>query len=649
MAQKFRNKGGGSGKDSTLQHRSGLEDSITISYRFLDSSRLRKLDSSIFDFARKYPLPWNYTDLGNYGTPSHNLVFTPLMQSGWDPGFHAYDPFLFTVAETRFYTTTKPYTELAYLSGSKKDQLIGITHTQNIKPNWNVAFQYRLLSSAGTFESQNTYHSNYRFNSWYQSLSRRYQAFLIFIGNNLIAADNGGLQNLADLKVNTFSDHTTVPTNLGPGSPYPEGPFSNSFLTGTKYNTSTIMLRQQYDIIGKKDSIVTDSTVTPLFYPFFRAEYTFQYNTYKYNFSDNDLDSAYYASHYGYVTSSSPYQIAFLSDSFHKQDYWRQIVNDFSLYQFPDPKNAQQFIKVGATAEYLGGIFDSSSNSYYNIFLHGEYRNKTRNQKWDIEANGKLYINGSYAANYNAYITLRRLISNQIGYLQVGFQNTNRSPSFVFNRTSSFSFEANQNFSNENITNIFASLDQPQHHLRLYGNYYLVNNYHYFTDYYKENQQSSPFNVLQITAEKKFTWHRHLVWRTSITVQQQAGATPVHIPTVVTRNQFAYEGNFGFRNLDLAFGLEIRYYTGYKADNYSAPNGQFFIQNDTTIRMHLPDITGYVNFRIRSFTAFIRAENLNTAQYSSTGFGFNNYNYLAPNYPDKGLQIRFGIFWSFVN
>ncbi len=651
MASKFRSQGrGGKGSDSTLQHRSGLEDSITINFRYLDSSRLKKLDSSIYDFTKKYPLPWSYTDLGNYGTPSHNLIFTPGTQSGWDPGFHAYDVYMFNVDETRFYNTTRPYTELGYVLGSKKEQFISVIHTQNIKPNWNASFQYRLVSSAGTFQSQNTSHNNYRFNSWYQSLNKRYQAFLIVIGNKLQAADNGGLQNLSDLNVTTFTDRTTVPTNLGNGSAYPNGPFSQSLVTGTRYSTTTFMLRQQYEIIGKKDSIVTDTTVIPLFYPFFRAEHTIKYSTYKYNFTDDDVDSAYYASHYNYITSSSPNVINFLSDSFFKQDYWRQLSNDFSLYQFPEPKNPQQFIKVGATIEYLGGVFDSSSTSFYNFFLHGEYRNKTRNQKWDIEANGKFYVNGSYAADYNAYITLRRFISNKIGYLQVGFQNANQSPSFVYNRASSFSFDVPQSFRKENITNVFAELDQPLYQLRLYGNYYLINNYHYFTDYYKENQQSSPFNVLEITAEKKFVLHKHLVWRTWLTVQQQAGATPVHLPVMVTRNQFAYEGNFGFKNLDLTFGLEFRYYSGYKADNYSAPNGQFFVQNDTTIRQHLPDVTGYINFRIRSFTAYVRAENLNTANYGAVnGFGFYNYNYLAPNYPDKGLQIRFGFFWSFVN
>src|ERR1700743_42326 len=86
--------GGGGGKGDSLQHRK--EDTITINFRYLDSSRLQKLDSSIFDLGRKIPRPSNWINLGNFGSAARDLVFTPRMQSGWDPGWHAYDLYLFT-------------------------------------------------------------------------------------------------------------------------------------------------------------------------------------------------------------------------------------------------------------------------------------------------------------------------------------------------------------------------------------------------------------------------------------------------------------------------------------------------------------------------------------------------------------------------
>jgi hypothetical protein len=55
-----------------------------------------------------------------------------------------------------------------------------------------------------------------------------------------------------------------------------------------------------------------------------------------------------------------------------------------------------------------------------------------------------------------------------------------------------------------------------------------------------------------------------------------------------------------------------------------------------------------LNFRIKGFSAFIRAENLNTMSLNN-GFGFTNNNFAAPLYPTQGFIFRFGIRWWFVN
>jgi hypothetical protein len=141
-----------------------------------------------------------------------------------------------------------------------------------------------------------------------------------------------------------------------------------------------------------------------------------------------------------------------------------------------------------------------------------------------------------------------------------------------------------------------------------------------------------------------------LILRAAAVLQKVAGGSPVNIPLFVTQGQIGYEGKLGFKNLNIAYGLEFRYYTPYTADGYSPVIGQFFSQTQTTIAEKLPDINAYVNFRIRSFVAYFRAENLNTAQVSPIyGFGFTNNNFVAPAYPYAGLKIRLGIYWSFVN
>jgi hypothetical protein len=650
--------GGGGGGADTLVHRK--PDTITINFRYLDSSRLLKMDSSITDFSRKVPEPPTWINLGNIGTPAKSLIFSPRMLSGWDPGWHAYDLYAFKVEDTKFYTTTKPYTELGYLLGSKSLQFIDVQTTQNITPNWNAAFEYRLINAVGAFQNENTNHNNYRLNSWYRSKNKRYQNFFILVAGKLTASDNGGLQNPGDLDSLAYTNQATLPVNLGNNlARASSNPFAPVITTGTRYSHLTLLMRHQYDL-GQKDSIVTDTSVIPLFYPRVRLELTNSISTYKYRFTDSynpgiySLDSLYYAD-----KMNMPWVLP--TDSLYRQDQWQDVTNDFSIYQFPDSKNPQQFFKVGASIQLLKGVFDTARldsghiiNTIHkinnqNVFLHGEYRNKTRNQKWDIEAFGKLYLNGLNAGDYNAYISLRRLVSRQIGYLQVGFENTNQTPSFVFDRSSSFYYDTTKtSFAKQNITHIFASLDQPQNDLQLKGSYYLLTNYSYFSDYYKERQEAL-FNLLQISLRKQFNLSRVWHWRTLVTVQQTAGSSPVHVPLLVMNNQLGYDGSLGFPNLNVSFGTEIRYVSGYKADGYAPLTGQFFTQSDTTIRQHLPDIALYLHMRIRSFTAYIRAENLNAMAFKPNGFGFYNNNFVAPNYPSPGLLIKFGFFWGFIN
>jgi hypothetical protein len=338
------------------------------------------------------------------------------------------------------------------------------------------------------------------------------------------------------------------------------------------------------------------------------------------------------------------------------QDSWKEILNDFSIYTFPDKKNPQQFLKLGASLQNLAGTFDSSRSAgewtkkYYNFFGHAEYRNQTKNKLWDIEAYGNLYFLGFNSGDYDAYVSLKRLLSKKIGSLELGFRNVNRTPSYIYNSNSSFWKEpSTASFNKENYTVLFASVEQPKLKLRLHGKYFLVHNFTYFSDYNQRAQESAIFNLLQVGAEKESRVGKRWVWRAWVVLQQKAGSSPVQIPLFYTRHILAYEGNLGFRNLNTAFGLEMRYHTNYKSPGYSPLMGQFVLQDTLTITRNLPELDAFVHFRIKTFTAYVRVENLNTLRISGSNSGFTNNNLVAPDYPTPGMVVRVGIFWSFIN
>ncbi len=628
-------------KDTTnlsLQHRDPLADSITISFRYFDSTQVRKLDSSIGDFYARFPIPYYYADLGNFGSAAHSLIFRPYMKPGWDAGFHAYDIYNFTVENTKFFQTTRPYTELGYLIGGKGEQMVNIITTQNRKSNLNFTFEFRFINSPGAFKSQNTSHNNIRVNTFYQGKNKRYGNYFIYINNKLRSAENGGLQDDNKLDSLSLNDPFEAETRLGSSATSSRNFFNTNITTGNSYNESTFFFRQYYDF-GQKDSLVQDTITYKLFYPRIRLQHSIKYSRNSYTFQDKAPNAEDYYQFYRFILSN---------DTITYNDNWQNLTNDFSIISYPEKNNLNQFLKLGAGYEIIRGEFYPYVKNYNNIYAAGEYRNRTRNKRWDIIAKGQFYATGDYAGDYSAFISLKKLLGKRDGSFEVGFQNVNRTPSFVASQViSSFPAFPDGDFKKENISRLFADIEIPSLALTLTGEYYAITNYVYFDNFYESKQESTLFNILHVGADKTFRLGKHWIWFAELHVQQAAGNPPVNVPFIFTRNRIAFEGNF-YKNLFLSTGIETRYYSAYKADNYSPFSAQFFFQDQQTIT-NRPDINAFFNFRIKSFKGFLRLENLNTLANSDKGIGFTHYNFTAPHYPARSMWFRFGIWWSFVN
>ena len=641
--------------DTTIgfKRRDDLADSITISYRYLDSLRSMRIDSSLNDFNKFYSVPAHYVTLGNNGSAAFPVLFTPVLKAGWDAGFHAYDVYRFSLENTRFYKTTRPFTQITYLLASGKEQFINILHTQNIKPNWNVGFEYRLISAPGFFQTQNAGHNNYRFFSNYQGKKKRYAAWFVLNGNKLSASENGGIQKDSFLYAPNREKRVSIPVNLGGDVSNSFNIFSTKIKTGNTYKDFTFFFRQSYDV-GKRDSIIiNDSTKEYLFYPKFRFQHSISYTTSGYTFTDVSTGRDKFGNLYAQFDSALlkkwyDTSVAIINDSlvFKVEEKWKILTNDFSIRQFPETKNPAQFIEAGVRIENYKGMFTADTSNFYNVVLHGEYRNKTRNKKWDALLKGEFYATGFHAGDYFANASLTRYLNQKLGDIQVSFQNINRSPSFIFEDQSSFNFNNTSLSKKENITILSAATENPK--FSLWFRNISIANYTYFTNYYQTDQYSSLVNITQVQASKKFHLKllRNKLYLYSDFIVQQTGAnSPVRVPLFYTRQRLAFEGVF-YKNLNLSTGFDVNYSTPYKANNYSPVMGQFF-PHDSTIT-NLPNVAYFFNFRIKSFTGLVKLENLNTASFAD-GLKFTNNNFAAPHYPTPGLIVRVGVKWNFVN
>ncbi len=254
-----------------FEHRDDAKDSIAISFKYLDSIRSNQLDTNLNDFYKYYTSSIYQQYLGNNGAAGYPLIFTPFIKPGWDAGFHAFDAYRFSLESTKFYKTTRPFTQFDYMLATGKEQLIKVLHTQNPRPNLNIGLEYRLITSPGLFVTQNANNSNYRLFSNFQGKRKRYAAYTTLFRNSVKNSENGGMVNDSLLYVKEFKPRFTIPVNLGGDAPMQPDPFKSSVATGNIYKEFTFFLRQSYDI-GKKDSIeINDSTTEYLFYPKLRA------------------------------------------------------------------------------------------------------------------------------------------------------------------------------------------------------------------------------------------------------------------------------------------------------------------------------------------------------------------------------------------
>lgn len=606
---------------------------IKIHYRTLNDVINRKLDSSINDFTDYIPLPADYLYLGNLGTAAQSIIYGPEIYTGFDAGFHAFDTYKFDIDSTRYFNTTTPFTRIRYLIGPQKEQLIEVLLTENFKPNLNLTFHFRKINDPGFFRNQNTDDNSINLSGHFNSLNKRYNAYLSFVSNKLHAGENGGIKDKTDLTDPEYNNRRTIPVFLGGASPSSVGFFSTPIATQSSYKESSWLLRQQFDW-GKGDSTrINDTTVRYEFHPVLRVEHTLRFSNITAGYKDTIASAApqYYYKHYGLDT--------LILNKLYASHNWKILSNDISVVQFPSKKNQAHFLKVGATYKNIQGTFLKSSITYNNLKGHAEYHNLTRNRKWELDARGEFIFAGPDFGDYLAYGSLSRYINKKLGNVKASFTNINQTPSFVYRffQTNRF-VSSNNDLKKTNITRLQFEADNNHLKYNLKVNYFLLTNYTYFKNFYASDQEATAFNLLQILLSKEFKVG-HFHWYLDAALQKTTGSNPVNLPLFWTRNRLTYEDTL-FKNLVLCTGLEGRYHTAYYADNYSPILQQFVYQDKVNIANTIPLVSAFLHFRINTFVAYIRAENLNT---------FLEPNMIeVPHYPYPGFSVRVGIQWAFL-
>jgi hypothetical protein len=614
------------------------------SERFLrDSTQLFPLDTGIYNFENYSPLYQPRSpkiSLGNLGLSERSLLFEPSRAIGFDAGPHALDAYLLNPQDINYYRARVPYTLLSLYVGGLKEQYFKVLHTQNINPQLNIGFNLNFTGSRGFYATnslgQNVSDVNAAAFSWYESKNKRYNLLANLIYNNLKAPETGSIQD-DSIFVTGSLDKTTQPVRL-----------PNTY---EQWTGGGIYLKQFY-YIGRIDSLKRGTKGTSNILPTQRIAYTFNYNSRKYNFLQNDPDT--YQVFPDYYFSSN-----YSRDSLTVQ----HLQNDFSYSFYLRSKALKNELKldVGAAQDYYHYsqyVADTVLNQYGNKVnqavrvQNASFQDITLKAKLSYKFSDRIGLEGDFqqiaqgrdAGDFLYDVKAILAGGSKAGKIIFEGYSQNTTPPLVYTDWISNHYIFHNNFNNQKINNVsFNYLNTPLK-LDLKAEYFLITDYLYFIaqpggiDAHPA-QISSPINLLKVSLGKSIAWRR---WHFDdyLVYQKTDYQSTLRTPQFYNYTRVYYK-MFLFNVLYSNLGVDVRYNTGYVAPSYATGLGQFYNGPNVTFSSY-PVATVFFKATLQRTNLFVMYDYANQGLLSP---GF----YTVNRYPQMDHLLKFGVSWSFYN
>jgi hypothetical protein len=634
----------GSGEiDSLRRAEEEAQDSVVFTAKYIRYTLRRYLDDSIYTVPLDTSLRnlQNYNpqydpyapslNLGNFGLSTRDMLFSQRKNIGFDAGFHSLDRFLFTQDSVKYYRARTPFTQLWYISGSQPEQFFQLTHTQNIKPNWNVGAVYRRIGANGIYQAQRADHTNVMAFTWYYSPNGRYNLTASAIYNTLKAGENGSI-----------ADDNFFITNKPQLSGALIGPTKLRSAGGNRpaqtWKRNEFSFKQSYNV-GRIDSLGNDSLRAILPTQRFSHEFTYSTNRFRFFRNESQIDTARV-----FPTGMVPDSVILTRDSTH----YSRLSNEFR-YSFYLRGSSVSFIKnemkldVGLRHEFYhyDQLGDSTSFQNTTLLANAGYRFSDRVQ---LEADLQQIVQGRDAGNFLYQATTSFQLSKAAGRILLGAYVLNRSPEQIFEKVNYQFHKWNLKLNNSKTSNLSFEYENTALRLRAKAEYFLLNNYIYLAETSTPRQVSpvqlsTNINLLKMSAGNVLTY-RKLTLENYFVYQKTDYQDVLLTPEAYLYTSF-YRSQRFFRSIDTQIGLDSRYNTPFNMPWYAVNIGQFYSGRAADYEMY-PVVDVWLKASLRRATLMLKQSFINQGLFS------NGY-YTVNRYPMPNRLFVFGVKWNFYN
>jgi hypothetical protein len=441
---------------------------FTTANRLKDSTYTLPLDTTLKNF-HNYNLlnqPENPSiNLGGNGLAARDLLFNPRKNIGFDAGFHVLDRYLLLQDSIKYYRARSPYTELYYVNGGQPEQIFKVTHTQNIRPNWNFGVNYFRNGSAGIFKNQKADHTNIAAFTWYESRKKRYNLIANYLANTLKAGENGSV-----IKDTIFTSGSTLRRD----AEIVRFSATGADMPRQIWKQRSLFLRQSY-FIGRLDSLnkgdLKRIAATQ------RISHEISYTTDQYKFRRNEDDK------YNALPHPTADGIILTNDSTRVKN----LQNEF-IYSFFLRGSAVGFIKNELKLD-LG--IRNNIYSYEQLGHKENFQNTTLKAGLGYRLSDKVNITGDLnqiipgGENSGDFLYEAKsnfLLSKSAGRIILGAYIQNKSPEKVYDYSGYQYNKWDLHFKNTKTSNLSFAYENPKYKFFAKAEYYRVADYLYFAE-----------------------------------------------------------------------------------------------------------------------------------------------------------------------
>lgn len=540
-------------------------------------------------------------DLGNYLTPRGRVVPSSPVTIGARYGFSVYDDFAITPDSARYFDTRSPYTQLDYVQGSKGQQRIYATHSRNITNRWNVAVMVRRMASKkllGRRLKTDRQAENWTFGltTRYYSKNARYQVLGMVSSMSHRYFDNGGiLPDSSDQSNADLYQYQLEPVRL--------------YNVLSKDQRVYARVYQQLSI--RKDSLIQ---------VFNQLDFNSRYNTY------DDTSSAT-ATLFFPVTGDS-------SASYMKAE----------LFQ----------------GEFKAGVKGSTHRFFYALYYKGRYYHYKLQESNFLDKEG---LNNIFGGELNLRLVKSLCVgvkteqapqsseqNSEVSLVHklfdVGYQQTQYTPTFQEQQLYTFQYSYNNAFNNIRLGQLSADVHLKTGALSVSpsAKWLQWNNYVYFDENAKPIQHAPELSVFTGTLAVDMTKKRWIA-QNAIQFNNSSNEAIVRIPTWFNQTRLLVQGNLFKKATFMQFGVDVFFRTEWLGNNYM-PVSQTFHLGASNVGYNqlnsyvLADV--FLNMQIKTARFFVKMA------YVNQGLQGNGY-MVTPYYSGMSRTFEFGINWQFFD